>query len=150
MTRNASVALVLTGLALVCAVLGSVHAFSVFLGPLEQTFSIGRSTVSLVYSFSLVFLTFAVLIGPRLYVIMAPVHLLCVVGILGAIGALIAGFAKGMSGVWIGYSLCFGLANGLGYGFSLQYAARSARSRPGAAMGLVTAAYAFGAAVSPL
>ncbi|MDD9922493.1 MAG: MFS transporter, partial [Boseongicola sp.] len=43
----------------------------------------------------------------------------------------------------------FGVANGLGYGFSLQYAARANPNHSGVAMGIVTAAYALGAAVSP-
>lgn len=50
--------------------------------------------------------------------------------------------------VWIGYSLIFGIANGLGYGFGLQFAAHANPENRGLAMGVVTAAYAFGAVVS--
>jgi len=42
------------------------------------------------------------------------------------------------------------VANGLGYGFGLQYAARAMPGREEWAMGVVTAAYALGAVVAPL
>ncbi len=141
--------LVLASSALVCAVLGSIHAFSVFLEPLENAFDLNRSTVSLTYSFALVALTLAVLIGPKFYAAVCPGHFLVAVGVIGAFGAVLAGLSNGIVGVWIGYSACFGIANGMGYGFALQYAARANPSRPGVAMGIVTAAYAFGAALWP-
>ena len=58
--------LVLIATALVAAVLGSIHAFSVFLAPLEATFGLSRATVSLTYSLALVALTLVVTIGPAI------------------------------------------------------------------------------------
>ncbi len=52
-------------------------------------------------------------------------------------------------GVWLSYSLLFGAANGLGYGYSLQLAARAFPRSSGFAMGFITAAYALGAASFP-
>jgi len=134
---------------LVCVVLGSIHAFSMFLEPLEGALQLPRATISLTYSFALVALTVTVLLGPKLYSAAPPARLFILSGLLGAIGALIAGISNGVIGVWIGYSLCFGVANGLGYGFALQYAAVGNPTRPGYAMGVVTAAYASGAALAP-
>ena len=68
---------------------------------------------------------------------------------MSGLGALIAAFAPNIWFVIIGYSLLFGAANGLGYGYGLQIAAQAYEGREGMAIGLVTAAYAFGAAVSP-
>ena len=59
-TETRSAARVLLATASVSAVLGSVHAFSVFLIPIEQAFGASRSAVSLTYSFALVALTVAV------------------------------------------------------------------------------------------
>ena len=143
-------AYVLIAASLVSAVLGSVHAFSVFLVPLEAAFGVGRGTVSLTYSFALVFLTLTVLVGPRIYGRFPPAMIYPGVAFLGALGPLMAGWAGGLWGVWLGYSLCFGVANGLGYGFGLQYAARAMPGREGWTMGVVTAAYALGAVVAPL
>lgn len=141
---------VLFAASLVSAVLGSVHAFSVFLVPLEQMLEMGRGTISLTYSFALVFLTLTVLLGPRIYGRFRPEAIFLVVAMLGAVGPVIAALSTGVWGVWLGYSMCFGVANGLGYGFGLQYAARANPERIGWAMGVVTAAYALGAAVAPL
>ena len=52
---------------LVTFVLGSVHAFSVFILPLESILRLPRSEISLVYSFALVAITCSVLLGYRIY-----------------------------------------------------------------------------------
>lgn len=141
---------VLISACLVSAVLGSIHAFSVFLAPLEAAFGAVRATISLTYSLGLVCLTAAVLFGPRIYERMAPWLIFAIVGIVGAMGALIASAAGTIAMLWIGYGVIFGAANGLGYGFGLQFAARANPKHAGFAMGAVTAAYALGAALSPL
>ena len=139
---------VLFAASLVSAVLGSVHAFSIFLVPLEAALGLSRATVSLTYSFALVCLTLTVLAGPAIYARFAPKHIYVTVATLGAAGAWGAGQAAGIGGIWLGYSLAFGVANGLGYGFGLQFAARAWPDRAGFAMGVVTAAYALGAALA--
>jgi OFA family oxalate/formate antiporter-like MFS transporter len=133
----------------VSMVLGSIHAFSVFLEPLETMFETSRANVSLIYSFSLVFLTIAVLFGPAVYSRLQPATIFVLVALLGAIGSGIAGIGGSLEFVLIGYSVIFGIANGLGYGFGLQFAARTNPDHPGLAMGVVTAAYAFGAVLAP-
>lgn len=134
---------------MVSMVLGSIHAFSVFLEPLETLFDASRATVSLTYSFGLVFVTIAVLFGPAVYSRMRPATIYTWIAVLGLIGPGLAGFADRLEIVWLGYSLVFGLANGLGYGFGLQFAARAYPDRSGFAMGVVTAAYALGAVLAP-
>jgi len=129
--------------------LGSIHAFSVFLAPLEIAFGTSRATVSLIYSFGLVFLTATVLFGPTVYSRLQPATIYIWVAFLGAIGAGAASIADGYWLVWVGYSLIFGIANGLGYGFGLQFAARANPNHAGLAMGVVTASYALGAVLAP-
>lgn len=140
---------VLFAASLVSMVLGSIHAFSVFLEPLETAFVSSRATVSLVYSFGLLFLTTAVLFGPLVYSRLQPATIYVLVAFLGVIGTGLASIADGLGLVWIGYSLIFGVANGLGYGFGLQFAARANPDHMGLAMGVVTAAYALGAVLAP-
>ena len=134
---------------LVSMVLGSIHAFSVFLEPLETLFGSSRAAATLVYSFGLVFLTTAVLFGPVVYSRLKPATIYVLVAFLGALGTGLASIADGFLLVWIGYSLIFGTANGLGYGFGLQFAARANPDQMGLAMGVVTAAYALGAVLAP-
>ena len=149
MRISTSGALILAGSSTICAVMGSIHAFSVFLDPLEIAFGLNRATNSLTYSFALVALTISVLLGPRFYGSVSAGMLFALAGLTGAAGAVVAGFSQSIIGVWIGYSIGFGAANGLGYGFALQFVARANPSNAGLAMGIVTAAYAFGAVVSP-
>lgn len=149
-TPNSQGYMVLVAASIVSMVLGSIHAFSVFLEPLEAMYEASRATVSLVYSFSLVFLTLAVLFGPSLYSRVQPKTIYIWVALLGGAGAIVAGIGGNLAAVFIGYSLIFGLANGLGYGFGLQFAARANPQRAGFAMGIVTAAYALGAVLAPL
>ena len=99
---------------MVAMVLGSIHAFSVFLDPLETLFATSRATVSLIYASGLVFLTTAVLFGPAIYSRLQPATIYIIFAVLGATGASLASIANGLDLVWIGYSLAFGLANGLG------------------------------------
>lgn len=140
---------VLIAASLVSAVLGSIHAFSVFLEPLETQFAVTRSTASLTYSFALVSLTIAVLLGPKVFSRWSAATFILFASILATCGALLAGFGTSLMMVWFGYSLIFGIANGLGYGFGLQIAAQVNPGREGWAMGVVTASYALGAVVSP-
>ncbi|WP_424945653.1 MFS transporter [Candidatus Spongiihabitans sp.] len=134
---------------LLVLVLGSVHAFSVFLEPMERHFQVSRSQVSLTYSFTLLTLTVGVLFGHRLYGLLRPAGFAIAVCTLALIGALIAASANHIATVWFGYSLLFGFANGLGYGFALQISAQSNLDNKGFVMGLVTASYALGAVLSP-
>jgi len=131
------------------SVLGSVHAFSVFLEPMENYFQTSRSQVSLTYSFTLLSLTVGVLLGHRFYGLLRPASFSIAVCGLALIGTLIAASATHIIMVWLGYSLLFGLANGLGYGFALQISAQSNLENKGFVMGLVTASYALGSVLSP-
>ena len=126
--------------------LGSIHAYSLFIAPLEAKLDAGRSEVSLVYSLALLCLTAAVLVGHRLFRRLSPGSLTLLVGLSGASGLMIASFGQSLWQVILGYSLLYGAANGLGYGFCLQMGGRALPARAGLAMGLVTAVYALGAA----
>ena len=141
--------IVLLAASILAMALGSIHAFSVFLSPLEALFDAPRALTSVVYSAGLVFLTAAVLFGPLVYARVNPVTIFVLVAGLGGLGALIAGFGGSLGAVFLGYSVVFGVANGLGYGFGLQFAARTNQRRAGFAMGVVTAAYALGAVLAP-
>jgi len=135
--------------AIVSAVLGSIHAFSILLAPLEALFDAPRSAVSLTYSLALVSLSIAVLLGHLVYGRTSAAIFLMATCALAAVGTLIAGLGSSLWVVWLGYGVIFGAANGLGYGFGLQLAAQAYPGREGLSMGIITAAYAFGAVISP-
>lgn len=149
MPKPSSRTLVVLSASLLSMVLGSVHAFSVFLEPLEQLFGASRSNVSMTYSLALVSLTIAVLVGHRVFSAIPSGLFAAVVCLVAAAGATLAAYANTMLGVWLGYGLVFGAANGFGYAFGLQISAQVNPGREGATMGIITASYALGAFVSP-
>lgn len=78
---------------LVTFVLGSVHAFSVFIVPLETRLQLPRSEISLIYSFALVALTLAVLLGYRIYGLLPSWLLVLITCLVAAAGLLLASLA---------------------------------------------------------
>ena len=139
--------LILLASMLVTFVLCSVHAFSVFVLPLEQLLNLPRSDISLIYSLALVAITVSVLFGYLIYTRLAAWWLVLVACLLAASGLVLASRADSWWQLMFGYSLLFGGANGVGYGYTLQLAARELSTRKGLAMGAVTAAYAVGSIV---
>jgi OFA family oxalate/formate antiporter-like MFS transporter len=139
--------LVLPASALVTFVLGSVHAFSVFVAPLEAQLGLPRSQVSLIYSFALVFITLSVLFGHRIYALVPAWQLVTATCTVATVGLSIAVVASNWWMLFFGYSVLFGVSNGVGYGFTLQLVARALPSIKGFAMGAVTASYAVGSIV---
>ncbi|MFT5658946.1 MAG: OFA family oxalate/formate antiporter-like MFS transporter [Gammaproteobacteria bacterium] len=130
-------------------VLGSIHAFSVFLIPLETLLDAGRAQISLIYSGALICLTISVLFGYKIYPVLSPPILALVACLVAAAGIVLAGYSDSLWMVVLGYSVLFGAANGVGYGFALQISAQAMPQRQGFAMGTVTAFYALGATISP-
>ena len=146
---NSSPLLTLLAGITVTTVLGSIHAFSVFLQPLEKQFQTGRAEISLIYSGALIFLTISVLLGHRIYPMLSAPLLALITCAVAAIGIIIAGQSQTLWVMVLGYSVIFGSANGVGYGFMLQISAQAMPKSRGLAMGTVTAFYAFGATIAP-
>ena len=132
---------------LVTFMLGSVHAFSVFIVPFEALLGLPRSEISLIYSLALVAITLSVLLGYRFYSLLPAWWLVFTTCLIAAAGLLLAASSLSWWTLLAGYSLAFGFANGVGYGFSLQLVARVMPENKGFAMGAVTAAYAVGSIV---
>jgi len=129
---------------LVTFVLGSVHAFSVFIAPLEILLGLARSQISLVYSLALVAITLSVTVGYRIYGLLPAWWLTFAACLVAASGLLLAAGASSWWRLVVGYSLAFGFSNGVGYGFSLQLVGRVMPHNRGFAIGAVTGAYAVG------
>ena len=132
-----SAATTLVGCSLVTFILGSIHAYSVLLTPLEIKFAATRDAASLGYSIGLAFLTLAVLFGHRIYERFSPGAFVALVCTFAAAGAYIASLASSLSVFILGYGVVFGTANGLGYGYCLQLGARNNPANNGLAITLI-------------
>jgi MFS family permease len=135
---------------LLSGVLGSIHAYSLFIESFESDLGVGRGEAGAPYSVALASLTVVVLVSHLLFrLVPGPLVVLIASG-GAAIGLLLAASANSLAGVVLGYGVVFGAFNGLGYAFSLQRASESNPDRRGFALGLVTAAYALGGASTAL
>lgn len=141
---------ILAGCMAVTLVLGTIHSFSVFLIPLETLLTATRAAVSMLYSVALVFLTLAVLWGYRIYSAANPAWLVLFACTAAATALLIAAQSTSWLMWMLCYSVAFGLANGLGYGFVLQLSGAELGEKAGLGMAMVTAAYAVGSIVASL
>jgi len=139
----------ITASAALSMVLGSIHAFSVFIPQWEGLSGADRGSVSLIYSIALVSLTVAVLFGHRLYQRMSPFAIFMLVGAIAAIGLVLSADRSSVITLYLTYGLIFGGANGLGYGYALQLSGQAASAHRGLVMGIVTAFYAVGATTAP-
>ena len=137
--------LVLISALVLSSALGSIHAFSVLLDPLEVRLAASRAEIAPAYSIGLACLTLAVLVGHHLFRLIAPAALAWLAGVIAAGGLAMAALATGPAALWIGYGLVFGFANGVGYGFALHLTNLAFDRGRGLAMGSVTAVYAIGA-----
>ncbi len=140
----------LVGCILLSGALGTVHAWSIFLEPLESRLDAGRGTVSAAYSMALVAITVAVLVGHRLFSRLPGWTIVGLAAGGSVVGLLITAAATSWSVLLLGYGMVFGLANGLGYAFALQRSAEANPGSAGKALGLTTAAYALGAALAAI
>ncbi len=135
---------------LVTFVTGSIHAFSVFLVPLETLLQAPRAKISLIYSFALIFLTVSVLFGYLVYGRIRP-EIMIILACLGAgTGLIVSAQATNWWTLFWGYSLLFGITNGFAYGYVLQLVGRALSDSKGFAMAAVTAAYAVGSVIFSL
>ena len=135
---------------LVTFVTGSIHCFSVFLSPFEGLLKMPRASISLFYSFALVFLTVSVLFGYQIYDRMKPATLIILACTCAGMGLVISAQASNWWSVFLGYSVLFGTANGIAYGYVLQLVGRAIPDHRGFAMAAVTAAYAMGSVIFSL
>lgn len=123
-------------------VLGSLHAFSVLLLAMESEFDVSRSVASMTYSIALISLAAAVILGHRFYHRLIPPAYVAITGTLAAAGCVLAAISPSKAPIWLGFGVIFGAANGMGYGYALQFSGRALPERRGFAMGIITAAYA--------
>lgn len=131
------------------AAIGYLHAFSVFLEPLQRELHASRASASAIYSVATVFFTAGMLAAPRLYA-RTTSAVAGTVALLLAAGGLALSSISSLVMILAGFGVVFGIANGIGYSLAVQLVVVSG-SRRGLATGLVIACYALGPAfMAPL
>ena len=85
--------LVILGCLLLSFVMGSIHAFSLLLEPIETKFDVPRTFSSFTYSISLISITTAVYFGSYIYKRLSPTSIVLIVMTLSTLGTLISAFS---------------------------------------------------------
>lgn len=127
--------------------IGALYAWSVFLVPLERELGASRAELSAVFSIATASFTLCMLFGAHLYRHVSAPTLAFLTGALAAAGLLLAGTGtSSLPAIGLGFGVLFGLANGLGYGLSLQVVQAAFPERRGLVTGLSVASYTAGSA----
>ena len=130
--------------ALLMAALGTFHAWSVLVQPLQDELDASRSTVSAVYALATAVFAASMLLEPAAHRRFPAVVLGAGSALLAAAGLAIAAIPS-EAAVFAGYGVLFAVANGIGYGLAVHIAATVGRT--GATAGYMVAAYALGGTV---
>jgi OFA family oxalate/formate antiporter-like MFS transporter len=127
------------------AALGTFHAWSVLVQPLQDELRASRSTVSAVYALATVVFATSMLLEPAAHRRLPAVAVATASAVLATAGLALAALPA-EAAVFAGYGVLFAAANGLGYGLAVHIAS-TVGSRSGATAGLMVAAYALGGTV---
>lgn len=137
----------LAGATLLALVLGSLHAFSVLIEPIEGRLGATRASVSLVYSLATLSLVAGVFFTSRLLHSVSPAFLAVAACISCTAGLGLAAQTSGLAGLYAGFGMVFGFANGIGYALSIERSGAAYPEHKGVVTGIVTAAYCAGAVI---
>jgi OFA family oxalate/formate antiporter-like MFS transporter len=145
MSAGARPGVALAAATIVSLPLGSVYAFSVLVGPLEQLLQASRSELASVFGISTVFFTVGANLGPRFFGRVGAPLLVALTGALAAAGVVLAAVAPSLAWLILGYGLLFATGGGMAYVVVLQCVNAAPLARPGLVNGYLVSLFPLGA-----
>ncbi len=130
--------------------LGTVYAWSYFQTPIMKAYGWNNSQVSLIFSFTILFLGIAAAVGGVFLPRVGPRRLAVTGSVLFSLGYLVAALAlstRSLALLYIGYGVIGGTGLGLGYVTPVTTIAKWFPDRKGLATGIVVMGFGFGALV---
>ncbi len=130
--------------------LGSLYAWSLFVGPLSKDPEFkGHTPADYALTFTIAVFVFALtfVIGGRLQDKKGPFVSSVLGGILVSIGFFMSGYAHSLTALYIWFGIVGGLGNGFGYSTPIPVMAKWFPDRRGLAVGLAVAGYGGGSAI---
>jgi len=137
---------VLGGLSMNLA-LGSLYAWSVFVGPLEKEFGWKRADTSTVFTIAVVVFALTFILAGRLQDKIGPLPISLTGGILVSLGFFLCAYTNSLTYLFVSFGVIGGLGNGFGYATPIPVMAKWFPDRRGLAVGLAVAGYGGGSAI---
>ncbi|MCX7680124.1 MAG: MFS transporter, partial [Spirochaetes bacterium] len=132
---------VITGL-VICLCLGSVYAYSVFLGPIKTSFNISASLANLPFMIFLAFFSILMFFAGRIMAKVGPRNLAIIGGIIVGLGWALSYFASEAKSIYlliVTYGVIAGGGVGIVYGCPINVVGQWFPDKKGLATGLVLA-----------
>ena len=137
---------VLGGLSMNLA-LGSLYAWSVFVGPLEKEFGWKRADTSTVFTIAVVVFALTFILAGRLQDKIGPLPISLTGGILVSLGFFLCAYTNSLTYLFVSFGVIGGLGNGFGYATPIPVMAKWFPDHRGLAVGLAVAGYGGGSAI---
>ncbi len=127
--------------------LGSLYAWSVFIGPLEKEFGWKRADTSTVFTIAVVVFALTFIVAGRLQDKLGPFPISLTGGILVSLGFFLCAYTHSLTFLFVSFGVIGGLGNGFGYATPIPVMAKWFPDRRGLAVGLAVAGYGGGSAI---
>ena len=137
---------VLGGLSMNLA-LGSLYAWSVFIGPLEKEFGWKRADTSTVFTIAVVVFALTFILAGRLQDKIGPFPVALTGGILVSLGFYLCAYTHSLTYLFVSFGVIGGLGNGFGYATPIPVMAKWFPDKRGLAVGLAVGGYGGGSAI---
>lgn len=142
---------IVVGAIMVQLCLGAVYAWSVFRDPIRDLLDVKLAQAQLPFSFVLVFFALATVLGGRLQDKLGPRIVAIIGGVLLGAGMIIAGLARSITGMVVGYGIVSGIGIGFAYVCPIAAGVKWFPDKRGLITGLSVAGFGAGAfVVGPL
>ncbi len=142
---------IVVGAIMVQLCLGAVYAWSVFRDPIRDLLGVKLAQAQLPFSFVLVFFALATVLGGRLQDKLGPRIVAIIGGVLLGAGMIIAGLARSITGMVVGYGIVSGIGIGFAYVCPIAAGVKWFPDKRGLITGLSVAGFGAGAfVVGPL
>lgn len=128
--------------------LGTVYAWGVFRGPLEEILGIGATSSGLPYMVFLAAFAFAMPLGGFILSKVGPRFTVMIGGVLVGLGWLLTSFLHNIGLITISYGVIAGMGVGITYGAPLAVAAKWFPEKKGLALGLTLVGFGLSAFIT--
>ena len=127
--------------------LGSLYAWSIFVGPLAAEFGWTRTQIGWVFSIAIVTFASSFVLAGRIQDQRGPLIPAAIGGTLVGLGFVLASFTNSLPFLYITFGVLVGMGNGFGYASPIPVGSKWFPDKRGLVVGLMVAGYGGGSAI---